>query len=131
MISAGSENHQNVTSIDYFPTIASLAGIDAPAHDGIDISATLRSNTPLPERPIFWHYPHYGNQGGSPGSAIRLGDWKLIEFFEDDAVELYNLKSDIGEQNDVAQKRPEIRDNLLKRLNEWRTDVGARFPTRK
>jgi arylsulfatase A-like enzyme len=56
---------------------------------------------------LFWHYPHYGNQGGTPGSSVRMGDWKLIEFFEDNRLELYNLKEDEGEQKDLASREPE------------------------
>ena len=56
---------------------------------------------------IFWHYPHYGNQGGTPGSSIRAGDYKLIHFFEDDRLELYNLQEDISEEHNLADEQPE------------------------
>jgi arylsulfatase A-like enzyme len=125
----GSKNNQTITSTDYFATIASIAKITTPIHDGIDISTTLRDGSPLPDRPIFWHYPHYGNQGGSPASAIRLGDWKLIEFFEDNHLELYNLKKDIEEKKDLAKKHPKIRDDLYNQLKAWQKEVGAKFPT--
>lgn len=128
---AGTQSDQTVTSVDYFPTIASIAGIDTPAQDGVDLVPLLRSESPLAERPLFWHYPHYGNQGGSPGSAVRLSDWKLLEFFEDGEVELYNLAEDVGEENEVGERYPEIRDRLLGILREWRDEVGARYPTPK
>jgi arylsulfatase A-like enzyme len=78
---------------------------------------------------LFWHYPHYGNQGGSPAGAIRSGDWKLIEFFEDDHVELYNLHDDVEEQHDLAAERSELAAKLLDRLREWRKSVNAAMPT--
>jgi len=79
---------------------------------------------------MYWHYPHYGNQGGSPGSAIRAGDWKLIEFFEDGRLELYNLKEDIGEKNNLAASMPEKTAQLHKMLKAWRDEVGARYPAK-
>jgi arylsulfatase A-like enzyme len=124
-------NHQQIISTDYFATIASITNIPAPAHDGIDLTPLLRDNTPLPKRPLFWHYPHYGNQGSTPGSAIRLGDWKLIQFFEDNRLELYNLETDLEENHNLAQDFPEIRNNLLHELVQWRKEVGARYPTQR
>ena len=126
---SGSVNHENITSTDYFPTIAAMTGIESPSHDGVDLTPLLAKNKSLPKRPLFWHYPHYGNQGGSPGSVVRLGDWKLIEFFEDGRLELYNLKRDIGEHHNVADEHPRKRAELQKLLYEWRNEVGARYPT--
>lgn len=81
--------------------------------------------------PVFWHYPHYGNQGGSPGSAVRDGDWKLIEWFEPGrGLELYNLKADIGEQNNLADKNPGKTLQLHTLLQNWRQDVGANMPSK-
>jgi arylsulfatase A-like enzyme len=74
----------------------------------------------MPERPIFWHYPHYSNQGGDPGSAIRLGKYKLIDNFEKARVELYDLENDISEQNDVSALYPEKTKELYNLLDEWR-----------
>ncbi len=128
---AGTQSHQVVTSTDYFPTIAAAAGIQSPNHDGVDLSKVLQNKGALANRPIFWHYPHYGNQGGSPGSAIRKGHWKLIEFYEDNRVELYNLKDDIGEQNNLADSHPRRRDKLLTQLRGWRDDMNARYPSPK
>lgn len=128
---AGSMTAQTVSSVDYYPTIAAMTEIDVPTRDGVDLTRFLRTQTALVERPLFWHYPHYGNQGGSPGSAIRLGDWKLIEFFEDDRVELYNLKTDVGEQQEVGDEHTDIRDDLLKQLRAWRDEVDARYPSHK
>ena len=89
----------------------------------------LKGGESNPERPIFWHYPHYGNQGGTPGAAIRLGDYKLIEFFEDRPVELYNIQSDIGENTNLADSLPELREKLIRILHHWQQEVDAQFPS--
>ena len=78
--------------------------------------------------PVFWHYPHYGNQGGTPGSSVRQGDYKLIEFFEDGRLELYNLREDISEDRDLSEIEPETRDRLQSLLIEWREKVEAKIP---
>jgi uncharacterized sulfatase len=75
---------------------------------------------------LFWHLPHYHHS--SPASAIRRGDWKLIEFFEDGAVELYDLSSDVGESKNLAANRPDKTTELRGVLTEWRTKIGARLP---
>ena len=97
--------------------------------DGVSMVPLLRQTGAPVERAIYWHYPHYGNQGGSPGSAVRAGDWKLIEFFEGPRLELYNLKNDLGEQHDLAREQPERVADLHQRLQTWRAAVGARLPT--
>ena len=82
----------------------------------------------IPSRDLFWHYPHYGNQGGEPSAIIRRGDWKLIHYYEDDRNELYNLAQDTGEQNDLAAgEEPRVRE-LHAALNTWLTTTGARIP---
>jgi arylsulfatase A-like enzyme len=118
-------------STDIFPTLLEAAGLPArpQAHvDGVSLMPVLRGGQ-LPARPFFWHYPHYGNQGGAPAGGVREGDWKLIEWFEDNRVELFNLKTDLGEQNNLAGKEPEKVKALQARLAQWRRDVGARMPT--
>jgi hypothetical protein len=77
---------------------------------------------------IFWHFPHYGNQGGTPGSSVRSGNYKLIEFFEDGSVELYNLKEDISEKHNIAEKEPDIKSHLMLKLKNWRDQVEAKIP---
>ena len=97
--------------------------------DGLSFAPLLRGVGPPPEREaIYWHYPHYGNQGGTPGASIRSGDWKLIEFFEDKRVELYNLRDDVGEKDNVADRGPELVARLLGMLHEWQDEVSARMP---
>ncbi len=88
----------------------------------------LRGGSQLRRDAIFWHYPHYGNQGGTPACAIRAGDWKLIEFFEDGRAELYNLREDISESHNVAQDYPEKTNELKARLAQWRKEVQAKIP---
>lgn len=83
----------------------------------------------LKNRRLFWHYPHYGNQGGEPSSIIRRGDWKLIFYYEDDRMELYNVADDIGEQTDVAAEVPEITRSLREELDNWLRETEAERPT--
>ncbi|UCE50830.1 MAG: sulfatase, partial [Phycisphaerales bacterium] len=84
----------------------------------------------LSRKAIYWHYPHYGNQGGFPGSAIRAGQWKLIECYEDGRLELYNLKEDIGERSNMAASMPAKTAELHGALKRWRDRVGAKYPTK-
>ena len=78
---------------------------------------------------LFWHYPHYSNQGGTPNGTIRDGDWKLIEWYEDGALELYNIPQDIGEKNNLATQNPDKAKELHSKLIAWRKEVGALMPT--
>jgi arylsulfatase A-like enzyme len=123
--------HVPVISTDFYPTILDMAAIplDTKQHqDGHSLLSLLKGAKGLDREALYWHYPHYGNQGGSPGAAIRLGDYKLIEFFEDNHVELYNLKSDIGEKNDLAEVMPERAKLLQDKLHAWQKEVDARMP---
>jgi hypothetical protein len=84
----------------------------------------------ITERPLIWHYPHYGNQGGEPSSIIREGEWKLIHYYEDGHEELYNMKTDFVEANDVAGNNSELVNQLSKKLFVMLDEMGARYPTR-
>ncbi|MFH1706923.1 MAG: sulfatase [Planctomycetota bacterium] len=120
-----------VTSPDFFPTFLAAAGLPAmPARhsDGVNILPLFKGGTALDREAIFWHYPHYGNQGGTPGSSVRAGDWKLIEFFEDGRLELYNLREDIAEQHDRAGDDPATTRHLHAMLKDWRARVEAKIP---
>ncbi len=120
-----------VTSTDFYPTILEMAGLPLRPKqhcDGVSLVPLLRGATSLPRKAIFWHYPHYGNQGGFPGGAVRCGDWKLIENYEDPHVELYNLRDDISERNDLAPRMPGKAAELKQMLAEWRKAVGAKMP---
>tara|TARA_R110002126_G_scaffold72364_1_gene180922 strand:+ start:107914 stop:109503 length:1590 start_codon:yes stop_codon:yes gene_type:complete len=120
-----------VTGADFYPTILDYANIDLKPNqhkDGISLNSLIESEVELPERPLYWHYPHYGNQGGDPSSIIREGDWKLIYYYEDDSNELYNMTNDAFEQNNVANQNPEITKKLSKKLKNWLRSVDAKFP---
>jgi arylsulfatase A-like enzyme len=110
-----------------------LEAVGAPTNpaqhcDGVSLGPLLRGKDELKRDAIFWHYPHYSNCGGRPGCSVRMGDYKLIEFFEDGHLELYNLREDIGEQNDLADAMPERREQMLARLEAWKEQVCARIP---
>ncbi len=133
-IKPGSVCDVPVTSVDFYPTILELTGVKGdPKHnaqtDGLSI-VPLLEETGVPKREaIYWHYPHYSPQGGTPSGAVRAGDYKLIEFFEDGHVELYNLKDDIGEKNDLAESMPEKTKELHKMLLDWRKRMDAKLPS--
>ncbi|MFA6271374.1 MAG: sulfatase, partial [Candidatus Paceibacterota bacterium] len=90
--------------------------------------APLLEGKPLARGPIFWHYPHYSNQGGAPAGSVRDGDWKLVEWYEDGRLELFNLRDDIGEKNNLATANPEKTKALHDKLTAWRKDVRAVMP---
>jgi arylsulfatase A-like enzyme len=96
--------------------------------DGVSLLPLLKGAQSLAREAIFWHYPHYGNQGGTPGSSIRVGDYKLLHFFEDDRIELYNLRDDISEDHDLAAEMPVLAGQLKTRLADWRARVEAKIP---
>ena len=98
-----------VSSVDWVATLTGTAGTD-----GVDMKPVLQGRQPSTARPLFWHYPHYSNQGGEPGAAVRLGEYKLIRFYADDHRELYNLRSDPGEKSDLASKMTAKRDELAR-----------------
>lgn len=117
-----------VMTTDVFATVLDFAGVKPPAGtDGRSLMPLLRGGAPPKRDALHWHFPHYANQGGFPGGAIRMGDWKLIENYENGAVELYNLRDDVGERDDLAAERPRRVDALRKRLHSWYREVGAQF----
>lgn len=129
-------NHQaartetRAIGMDFYPTILDLAGIPLkPSQhmDGVSLRPALEGNA-IAERPLFWHYPHYGNQGGEPSSIIREGDWKLIHYYEDGRDELYNLQADPGEANNVLEQHQEIASRLRGQLDNWLTEMDAWLP---
>jgi arylsulfatase A len=125
-----------VITMDLFPTFMEIAGLPDGAKtalDGVSLVPVLSQAGDLKRDELFWHYPHYQHyqKGGAiPYSAIRKGDFKLIEFLADKRVELYNLKDDVGEQHDLASQMPDKVEELRKRLHAWREEVGAQMPTR-
>ncbi len=120
-----------VTSTDFYPTFLEMAGLDPMPEqhcDGVSLAPLLKGAGGLDREAIFWHYPHYGNQGGTPGSSVRAGNYKLIEFFEDSHVELYHLRDDIGEDRDLADELPAVTARLSRLLADWRESIEARIP---
>ena len=132
VIPAGTSCSTPFSSPDLYPTLLEMAGLPARPEqhcDGLSFAPMLREDGQISERPIFWHYPHYGNQGGTPASSLRQGRYKLIEFFEDGRLELYDLQEDISEQHDISALYPEITRELHAVLAAWRTGVGGLLPT--
>ena len=141
-IAPGSHCDVPVSNIDFFPTFLDAAGVAVPRDkivDGVSLMPLLTQTGSIKERPLFWHFPIY-LQGGSresrdpkfrtrPGSVVRFGDWKLHEYFEDGGLELYNLKDDLGEKHNVADKYPQKVRELHDMLKAWRKKVGAPVPT--
>lgn len=134
-IPAGAETTSIITGTDYYPTLLDLLQLPPrPAQhmDGKSFARVLTTpDSPAERGPVFWHFPHYGNQGGNPVSAIRDGDWKLIRLYETNSTELYNLATDLSEQHDLADREPEKTQALTTRLDQWLKDTGAKFPTKK
>jgi arylsulfatase A-like enzyme len=129
VVKPGSVIDAPVSSVDFYPTICDAAGVQPGDIDGVSLIPLLRGGR-RKERALFWHYPHYSNQGGEPGSAIREGDWKLIEFHADGRRELFNLSEDVSETRNLARQRPEIVKRLAARLEEWKKRSGAVMPIR-
>lgn len=126
----GSVCNVPVISTDFYPTILDMAGLPLRPEqhqDGVSLVPLLRGGKQLDRDALFWHYPHYSNQGGFPGGAVRVGDWKLIERYEDGRVHLYNLAEDRGERHDLADKYPERVASLRSRLHRWYNEVDAQF----
>ena len=120
-----------IINTDIFPTLLEAAGLAAMSdlhRDGISIVPLLKGDTKPTHDALFWHYPHYGNHGNGPCSSVRIGDWKLIEWLEDDSVELFNLAGDLSEKNDASAQHPEIVRQLRERLHAWRKEVDANMP---
>jgi arylsulfatase A-like enzyme len=137
-ITGGRTSNAVVSSVDLFPTLLEIAGaepLSGQVTDGISYANILRAaDTPTQREPHYWHFPGYlgaaRNQWRTtPCGAIRDGDWKLLEYFEDGHLELYNLKQDIGEEHNLAQDQPEIAKKLHGQLVAWREAVGAKLPT--
>jgi arylsulfatase A-like enzyme len=127
---AGKKTNVPAMGSDFYPTLLELAGVKLKPeehNDGVSLVPVLQGGT-LPERPLIWHYPHYGNQGGEPSSIIRLGEWKLIHYYEDGREELYNLKTDPEENTDVSAENAEHTIQLSEQLFAFLNEVGARYP---
>jgi arylsulfatase A-like enzyme len=109
--------------------MAGLPQIPEQHVDGVSITDLFKGGDVLDREAIYWHYPHYGNQGGTPGASMRMGDYKLIEFFEDNNIELYDLKNDVEEDFNLVEKEPELAAKMHNMLKKWQIEVQAKFPT--
>ena len=132
-VQAGSLCATPAISVDYYPTLLAAAGV-TPAKDatidGESLMPLLKQTGGLARDTIYWHYPHYHPGGATPYSAIRSGDWRLVEFYEDGHAELYNLKDDGSETTDLATSMPDKAKELREKLNAWRVAVGAQPPVK-
>ena len=95
--------------------------------DGVSLAPLLLNDGPIKRKDLFWHYPHYSNQGGFPGGVIRSGKWKLIERYEDGRTHLFDLDTDIHERSDLAQRYPKRVKQMRARLHAWYGEVDAKF----
>lgn len=130
MIKSDSLCHVPVMGIDFFPTLCEIAGLaDNENIDGESIFPLLRESGTLERKNIYWHYPYYHPAGSKPHGVIREGDYRLVAFYENNKIELYNLKNDIGETKNLATSMPEISASLHKKLLAWLQHVEAKMPT--
>ena len=127
-----------VISVDFFPTLIELAGLQVSGKlDGVSLVPLLKGQGGITRDAFFWHYPHYANQvrspeapaGGGPGAAMQAGNWKLIQHFESGRHELYDLGKDIGERNNLADAMPDKVLEMGKQLHAWQNSVKAQWPT--
>ncbi len=130
VVKPGSKSNVPVIGTDFYPTLLEMVGLKSRPQqhvDGVSLVPILKGGS-IASRPLYWHYPHYGNQGGEPSSILREGDWKLIHYYEDGRNELYNVRTDPGEQHDLAADQEERTANMAQQLKTWLTQVGARYP---
>jgi arylsulfatase A-like enzyme len=133
VVKPGIVSETPVSSVDFFPTCCAAAGIKPDGKhklDGVNLLPLLTQTGNLDRKALFWHYPHY-NDRTTPHGIIRQGDFKLIEYFEDSRVELYNLKADIGEKTNLASTMTEKARELRQLLADWRKQVTAQMPVPK
>ena len=134
-VEAGAVEETPVILTDLHPTILSATGLDLNStipNDGHNLLPLLQGKEKLKNRAVYWHYPNFAfHRDNRLGSAIREGDHKLIHFYDTDSVELYNLKNDIGEKNDLSGKMPQLASRLKNKLKVWLKDSGAVMPTKR
>ncbi len=118
-----------VNNIDWIPTLMELAGAPMPSGlDGVSFANGLTGGT-IPERKLFWHFPHYTNQGGRPSGAVRDGKWIMVEYYDEQKTELYNLSTDISEQQDQAEQYPDRVAAMWAALDGWRRENDVQYNT--
>ncbi|MGB7346873.1 MAG: sulfatase [Pirellulaceae bacterium] len=132
---AGSVCAEPIITTDYYPTLLELLNINGDAThnqsvDGRSLSPLLGNPSAKLNRNLYWHYPHYHAGGDGPYSAVRSGNYRLIRFYEDDSVRLFDLGNDIGEQTDLSSEQPEKTRQLAADLDQWLASVDAQLPTK-
>jgi arylsulfatase A-like enzyme len=129
VVKAGGTSAVPVITHDLFPTLLEACGVERKEKvDGDSLVSLLRGKGGPAARALYWHYPHYANQGSRPGGAVREGDWKLIEFYEHGRRELFDLKASVGEQRNLAAEKPDVVKRLSEKLEAWRKGVRAEMP---
>jgi arylsulfatase A-like enzyme len=129
-VPAGRVVEEPVVNTDWLPTLLELAGQPVPAGlDGVSFAGALARKSPFPKRSLFWHFPHYTNQGSRPGGAMRDGDWLYVEYYDAGQEELYDLKHDPGQTRNLASNAPARVASMRAVLAEWRTRNHARGNT--
>jgi len=132
VVRPGSVCSEPITSTDFYPTMLEMAGLPLKPEqhvDGVSMVPLLNRTGKLKRKAIYWHYPHYHGSGNKPSGAVRADDYKLIEWYEDKSVELYNLKKDISEENNLAEAMPEKAAELRRLLHQWLKQTKAKVPT--
>lgn len=129
VVTPGQHSDVPVCSIDLFPTVSVSCSAGAAAGvDGVSLVPLFSGDGGLNRDALFWHYPHYSNQGGRPSGAVRAGDFKLIESYETGWLELYDVRTDVGESRNLSAEKPDLAKELAAKLQVWRTAVGAKMP---
>jgi arylsulfatase A-like enzyme len=133
VVNPGSSNDQPVISVDFYPTVMDIADIKSTPQklDGVSLMPLLAGREELDRDAIYWHMPHYHSSGVRPSGAVRWKNYKLIEYFEDGRIELFDLAEDQSERNDISGKRPDIAALLKTKLENWRKSVGAAMPIKQ
>ena len=124
-------SNEPIISTDFYPTILDLANLPTlPTQhsDGKSLVPLFTKNSDFSREALYWHFPHYHGSLNRPSAAIRVGDYKLMEWFENGALELYNLETDIGERENLAEQMPEKALEMKKQLQAWQEGIGALFP---
>lgn len=127
-INEGKKSDALISSVDIMPTLIDLCNFEVPDSEGISFASHLINGDLVKKETMYWHYPHYSYQGGRPSGAIREGDYKLIEYFDDGIVELYNIKTDPEERYNLATDKIALKEKMLNKLHQWQKDVNAQMP---
>jgi arylsulfatase A len=130
LTATNTQQHQTVCSIDYLPTLLEMSQIRAKNKiDGLSFAHILQGKQTLPKRDLYWHYPHYHTPKRGPTGAILSRQYKLIEFFEDGRLELYNVRNDVSETHNLVLEKPDLAQELHQKLRRWRKKHNALMPT--